>query len=425
MFAFQRSHAAVLVALLLVLVVSMPVMAGEADDDASVEAVVREVFGLKHVTFGGRLFCDWMEWGSVDTSLENELGEDAFVGGTEFRTARVQMAGEVSDRIGFFIDYDFAGGEAKFKDAYMEYRKIEHLGNIRIGHIREPFGLEGLTSSKYTTFMEPALTSAFYPWRNTGLMLHNTVADGAVTWQGGIFRDADAVGAGSGEDEFSYTARVAGAVLRADDGRQLLHLGASYSHRGPGDEIARFKSSGENHLGPVLVDSGELQAHGVTLFGLEAAAGFGSVLLQGEYVKASVDCIEEISWRGGAVRGGSPADFSGYYIQASWMITGETHPFSKGAPGRVKPNRPLGDEGRGAFELAIRYSGLDLTDTSAYIEGGELTDTTVGVNWYTSANSRIMLNYVISSYVGPEVEERGEDVEGSTSALLTRFQIDF
>ncbi len=425
MLAFQRSHAAAVAAVLILMTVSLPVMAGEVDDDASVEAVVREVFGLKHVTFGGRLFCDWMEWGSVDSSLETALGEDAFVGGTEFRTARVQMAGEVSDRIGFFIDYDFSGGDAKFKDAYMEYRKIAHLGNIRVGHIREPFGLEGLTSSKYTTFMEPALTSAFYPWRNTGLMLHNTVADDIVTWQAGVFRDADAVGAGSGEEEFSYTARVATVAWRTEGGRRIVHLGAAYSHRNPGDGVARFKSTAENHLGPVLADSGELQAHGVSLLGLEVAAGFGPVLLQGEYVKASVDRIEQTSWLGDPVRGGSSVDFSGYYVQASWMITGETHPFSKGAPARIKPVRPLGDGGRGAFELAVRFSGLDLTDTSAYIEGGELSNTTVGLNWYTSANSRIMLNYVISSYVGPDVEERGEGVEGSTSALLTRFQIDF
>ncbi len=425
MFAIRRSLVAAMAALLVLAFFSLPVSAGDIDDNASIESVVREVLGLKHVTFGGRLFCDWMEWGSSDAALETEFGTDAFVGGTEFRAARVQMAGELSDRIGFFVDYDFAGGEAKLKDAYMEYRKIAHFGNIRIGHIREPFGLEGLTSSKYTTFMEPALTSAFYPYRNTGLMLHNTVADDNITWQAGVFRDADAFGAGSGEDEFSYTARLAGIGWRAEDDSRLIHLGASYSHRTPGDGIARFKSTSENHLGPVLADSGELQAHNVSLLGLEAAAGFGPVLIQGEYVKASVDRIEEISWLGGPVRGSCCADFSGYYVQASWMITGETHPFSKGAPARIKPNRPLGDDGRGAFELAVRYSGLNLTDTGSGIEGGELTNTTVGLNWYTSANSRIMLNYVISSYVGPESVERGEDVEGSTSALLTRFQIDF
>ncbi len=431
MFSSHRSHAAVPAAVLVLtaffalMVCTLPAAADEVDDDASVEAVVREVFGLKHVTFGGRLFCDWMEWGSVDSSLETAFGEDEFVGGTEFRTARVQMAGEVSDRIGFFVDYDFSGGEAKLKDAYMEYRRIEHLGNIRIGHIREPFGLEGLTSSKYTTFMEPALTSAFYPWRNTGLMLHNTVADDVVTWQAGIFRDADATGAGRGEDEFSYTARLASEAWRSEDGRRIVHLGASYSHRNPGDEIARFKSASENHLGPVLADTGELQAHGVSLLGFEIAAGFGPVLLQGEYVKASVDQVEGTPWLGDPVRGGSSADFSGYYVQVSWLMTGETHPFSKGAPGRIKPRSPLGDGGRGAFELAVRYSGLDLTDTSAHIEFGELSNTTVGLNWYTSANSRIMLNYVISDYMGPDAEERGEDIEGSTSALLTRFQIDF
>jgi len=425
MFVIRRSVVAAVAALLALASFALPVRAGDVDDTASIESVVREVLGLKHVTFGGRLFCDWMEWGSVDSSLESQFGSDAFVGGTEFRAARVQMAGELSDRIGFFVDYDFAGGEAKLKDAYMEYRKIAHFGNLRIGHVREPFGLEGLTSNKYTTFMEPALTSAFYPYRNTGLMLHNTVADDNITWQAGVFRDADAFGAGSGDDQFSYTVRLTGVAWRTEDGGRLIHIGASYSHRNPGDGIARFKSASENHLGPVLADSGELQAQNVTLLGFEAAAGFGPVLLQGEYVEASVDRLEQVFWLGAPVRGSCCVDFAGYYVQASWMITGETHPFSKGSPARIKPNRPLGDEGRGALELAVRYSGLDLTDIGSGVGGGELTNTTIGLNWYSSANSRIMLNYVISSYAGPDVTGRGADVEGNTSAFLTRFQIDF
>lgn len=429
MYRFRSTHAAALAALFVLVAVALPSTARdvEIEEGDSVESVVREVLGLKHVVFGGRLFVDWMEWGSFEQSLETAFSEDAFLGGTEFRTARVQMSGEVTERLAFFIDYDFSGGDVKLKDAYMEFRQIDHLGNLRVGHIREPFGLEGLTSSKYTTFMESALTSAFYPWRNTGFMLHNVVADERATWAAGVFRDADAFGAGSGEDELSYTARVTGTPWLPESGGGMFHLGASYSHRKPNDGVARFKASPENHMGPVLADTGEVDVYSETLLGFEAAVALGSLLVQGEYVRASMDRVEGVSWKDDSGRGarGDLVAFSGYYIQASWTFTGESRVFSKGVPARLKPTHQFEDDGRGAFELAVRYSGVDLTNTGAGVEGGELTDMTIGFNWYTSANSRVMLNYVISDYAGPDVEERGDGVEGSTSALLTRFQIDF
>ncbi len=419
-----RAWPAALVAGLLVIGACVPASAGDSGEGVA-EAVVRKVLGLNGVTFGGRLFMDWTEWGSHESSLESEFGVEAFTGGTEFRAARVHMKGEVSDRLGFFIDYDLAGGDAALKDAYMEYRRIAHLGNLRIGHIREPFGLEGLTSNRYTTFMEPGLQSAFYPWRNTGFMLHNTVADGILTWQVGVFRDADAFGEGSGDDELAYTVRLAGVALRTEEARQFVQLGASFSHRNPDDGIARFKAAPENHMGPVLADTGELEVDDVTLLGLEAAVGLGPVLLQGEYVWATADRLEGTSWKAASARGccSEASTFAGYAVQVSWVLTGERRPFAKGSPGRLEPKDPLGDDGRGAFEVAVRLSGLDLAD--GVIDGGELRDVTIGLNWYTSSKSRIMVNYVMSDYSGPAGAEREADVEGSASALLTRFQIDF
>ena len=50
--------------------------------------------------------------------------------------------------------------------------------------------------------------------------------------------------------------------------------------------------------------------------------------------------------------------------------------------------------GKGAWEVAVRYSHLDLDDNS--ISGGVLNDLTFGVNWYTNAYTKIVFNYVHS-----------------------------
>ena len=48
--------------------------------------------------------------------------------------------------------------------------------------------------------------------------------------------------------------------------------------------------------------------------------------------------------------------------------------------------------GKGAWELAARWSYLELNDKN--IEGGRPSDVTIGVNWYYNNRMRFMANYV-------------------------------
>ncbi len=406
---------------ILAVVLLLSIAAPVAAEETSGEIIVKRILGIHDVAFGGRLFNDWMEWADVDREMEDAFGEDAFVGGTEFRAARIHMKGRIHDHMRFFVDYDLAGGDASLKDAYVEVHGIPAVGNVRVGHIREPFTLEGLTSSKYMTFMEFALPTAFKPWRNSGFMLHNTALDGRMTWAVGAFRDVDGYGQGSGNNEMSYTARLTGTPVRRDGGTTMVHVGGSVSLRNPDGESVRYKIAPENHTAPVLIDTGagEMNVDSVVQFGIEAAAVVGPIYLQGEYVSVGVDLSstaepDSVGFRG-ARDIAEEATFTGYYVQVSWMLTGEHRPFKAGCIARVKPATTFMDDGWGALELAVRYSNLDLDDSDAAIMGGNLTDTTVGLNWYMSANSRVMLNYVMSDL---------EDV-GKSAAFMTRFQVDF
>jgi len=58
--------------------------------------------------------------------------------------------------------------------------------------------------------------------------------------------------------------------------------------------------------------------------------------------------------------------------------------------------------GRGAYEVAARYSYLDLD--SGTIAGGKLHDLTLGLNWYANRNMRMMFNYVAASPEGFDVQ---------------------
>jgi len=355
--------------------------------------------GDEVVKFGGRIMNDWA-WHSDDTG--------SFVDGTEFRRARLYAAGTLYGNVDFKAQYDFAGGDADFKDVWIGLKDIGP-GNLKVGHFKEPFSIEELTSSKYISFMERSLPDAFAPGRNTGAMVYDHVDDARMTWAVGVFRTANDTGndTAGNDGEYSVTARVTAAPIYRDDGRSVLHLGAAYSVRAADGNSVSFAQRPEDHLAPKLVDTAGIAADGVDLLGVEAAWVRGPLSVQAELVQASVDATA-----------GSDPDFQGYYVMGSWVLTGESRPYDpkSGTFGRLRPESNYGDEGKGALELTARLSSIDLSD--AGVAGGELDDVTLGCNWYLNPHTRVMLNYVLGN-----LDDGGAG--NDSDALLMRFQIDF
>ena len=109
--------------------------------------------------------------------------------------------------------------------------------------------------------------------------------------------------------------------------------------------------------------------------------------------------------------------FSGAYVQFSVFLTGESRTYNPRA-GIFELIEPLhsfeaSSWGQGAWELALRYSTIDLNDKD--IPGGELEDVTLGLNWYLNSSARVTLNYVHSQLKSG----------GSANILMTRLQIAF
>ena len=90
-------------------------------------------------------------------------------------------------------------------------------------------------------------------------------------------------------------------------------------------------------------------------------------------------------------------------MQLGYFLTGESRGYDKrmGKYDRVKPLENfflVRDEngrvqyGLGAWELAYRYSYLNLNDSS--IQGGVYSEHTVGLNWYWNPNIKFQINYI-------------------------------
>lgn len=362
-------------------------------------ATVDGDFKLK---IGGRLQTDWL-WSSEDNAIKLDVGEQE--DGVEVRRARLYFSGLIYDNVEYKLQFDFAGGDADLKDAYLGLTDFP-LGKLRMGHFKEPFSLDELTSSKNITFLERALPNVFAPGRNTGFMLHNTCPEERMTTAIGVFRSTDDYGEDVDDGGYNITGRVTALPIYENKGANLVHLGAAYSYRNPDDSI-QYRQRPEAHLTDRFVDTGSFAGDQVDLVGLEAAWVNGSLSLQGEYMMADADRLG----------GGSDVDFNGYYVQACYFLTGEHRSYktSEGAFSRVKPkeNYSAACGGPGAWEVKARYSGLDLSDQD--ITGGELDDISVGLNWYLNPNTKIMWDYVHAD----------KDDIGEADMLMMRLQFDF
>ncbi|MGD9157893.1 MAG: porin [Desulfobacteraceae bacterium] len=373
------------------------------------------------VKFVGRILNDWAVI-NADQELDNAFGDTLLEGsGTEFRQARIEFSGTIYNDIIFRAEYDFAGGDADFKDVWVGMKKIPHLGQIRFGHQKEPFSLEQLNNVMYLVFMEKGLVSALVPNRNTGVKIINSTADKKLAWSLSIMKDVDDTGDGFKDgSDYNFTGRISGVPINSNSGRNLLHLGLSYSHQfRKDDNTLRLRERPETHITDVrLADTGNIPGvDAVDLLGGEIGFIRGSLSLQSEYVYAMLSS-----------QASDDPEFSSWYIFCSYFLTGENRAYRLDDGGgeftrvKIKNDFHLNKPGWGAWEIALRYSMLDLNDNG--IKGGKETNWTLGLNWYLNPNLRWDLNYVLA-----KIEDRDSGGvainEADTNILMTRFQIYF
>ena len=350
--------------------------------------------GKFKLKFGGRIQADY-HFEDCDAVLDCD-GD-----GFEFRRARLFFSGTVYERVEFKAQYDFAGGDADFKDVWIGLKT--GAGKIQFGHFKEFFSLEELTSSNHLAFLERSLNNAFAPGRNSGVGFSGKHGD-KVNWGIGAFYDANDFGISSNEDNVNLTGRVAVRPIYRDQGKKLLHIGIAATHKDRASSI-RFRARPEAHFTGRFVDTRSFAADDALILGLELAGVNDALWWAAEYNQADV-----------STPGGSDPTFDGGYLQVGYLLGGNHRRYktSAGAFDRQKPADNWGlDGGKGAWEIALRYSTIDLTDNG--IDGGEEDNLTLGVNWYLNPSTRLMINYI------------NADVDGAGSAdfFLVRWHLDF
>ncbi len=334
---------------------------------------------------GGRIQTDAM-FISQDDSLNNHFDAK---NGVEFRRARIYFSGLLYRNISFKFQLDFANGIAVIKDAYLQVEKIPVIGNIRAGNFKEPAGLAMLTSSNFLTMMERPLGNVFDNDRNIGLMIFNQYFDSRFSWYAGYFYPTDNSGKYLGNN-YNLVFRLTGLPLyNTDNGYKVLHLGGSFAYQFHDDSEFKFSVRPEAHLAPKYLSVTFDKLNSIDDINMEFLYIHNSLSLEAEYIYSTLNT------GAGSVLQDKHYNLHAWHATVSWFITGEHKNYVKSKTffDGVKPKRNLGDNGGfGALELAVRYSTIDLDYHD--LTGGNLSDITVGLNWYLNPATKIAFNYI-------------------------------
>jgi phosphate-selective porin OprO and OprP len=316
----------------------------------------------------------------------------------------------------FNLQYDPTNASTPIKNLLVSYKAFGPF-TVTGGNFTEPFSLDRLTSNNDIMFMERSLANAFVPGRNTGFAIgthgHNwTLAAGIF---GGNINSSVDQGGTAGTIRATYA-----PILTSNE---VLHFGVAASHRSLDRAMpaVSFDTSPESFLFKAsLVDTGRIDARAIDRIGAEFAWAHGAFRTQAEYMTTHVE-----RWIGGDV------NFQGGYIQGAWVINGKSPRYAidadtateVGVFKRVQPEsaQRLSRGGFGVFEVAARYSAIDLT--SGDIQGGFQQDVTLGLNWYPEPFIRVMGNY-IHAWANPTAQAvTGRPAEADIGQI--RLQIAF
>jgi phosphate-selective porin OprO/OprP len=354
--------------------------------------------------------------------------------GMFFRRVRFRADGAGYELVEFVLEVNFEQlNFITFDHMWFGFKDLPFLGTVRIGQHKVPQGMEMIGSDYHLTFLErSSLSDAIWTLFAPGVFVANNFLDDNVSFQTMFHRlqPTQFYTSDFGNGDYASTTRLTWTPVYKDEGANLVHVGGSYQWRhadlgrtiqpgGTGNafadtqHVARFRARPElrdaTGIGTTLggdtarfVDTGFLLASNVHTISPEFLLIAGPFSVQAEAAWSYVQDARQIY---PAAAFGTPRGtpmFWGGYIETSYFLTGEHRGYDRrfGMYDRPKVRENFflvrGEDGRfhmglGAWQVAYRYSYLDLNDNG--INGGQLGQHTLGLNWYFNDNAKLQFQY--------------------------------
>ena len=202
-----------------------------------------------------------------------------------------------------------------------------------------------------------------------------------MSWAAGLFNDWLIEGEDYDESSTQAVGRVTWLPYLSPDEGSVVHVGQGVRYTNAKNGL-QFRSRPETGDAPRFVDTDLFDANSSTLFNWELGLRSGPLWLMTEYSDNHID----------APSVGNPR-FTGYHVSGTWAFTREMRPYRKasGVFGGLPIAQDVAQGGRGAWEMALRYSSIDLTE--GLITGGEMDIATIQLNWWLTKSMAVSVNY--------------------------------
>jgi phosphate-selective porin OprO/OprP len=363
----------------------------------------------------GSLATDYRR-GSVGATGNRETNAASdFSDGAYFRRARMGFEGTFTRDFEYRLMLELGGagteGPTRINDAWIAYTGLAPF-RIQLGAFSPAANMEDSSSVDDQLFIERATPSELS--RTLGAAdgrLGLAIRGAGKRWMSSLTLTSRTVNdAEVFDSQLATVGRAGFLVVTTDD--HNVHLGVNgtyvFQPADQGNAVAnrypiRFRDRPEVRVDSTrLIDTGGIDANSAYAAGLEFAMNWKNFLLQGEDFRYGVERRDPTTL--------ANPKFGGYYVEGSWVITGERHRYNM-TNAAFQPPRPrapfsFAEANYGAWELALRYSHTDLdfheglAGTAAAadsVRGGVQNIKAVGVNWYPNTNFRLMLEYLMIS----------------------------
>ena len=340
-------------------------------------------------------------------------------GGTRsyVRRAFLGVQGRLSEQWRYKVDFILTPSATSIgvDDAFLEY--VNPNWSIVIGEHNITSPLEDRISSLDIPFIErSSVINAFEYGRRAGIGF----ITGGANWSVSAAAQGDSVNnaeSGANNDESTaLSGRFTFAPIfeTSPEGVTLLHLGVHARQRYQGDDaLAQIRTRPLNGRNTRWIDAGSAAINRLesdTSIGAEVSFQHGPFGATAEYIVLN-----------GETTAGLEREYSGYYVDAFWSLTGESRAYrgNQGSFGAIVPRNPITREGGfGHLMLSARYDYLDLSD-GADVNRGEQTAYAVGLDWIPLDHVRFKLNYAHSEM------DRTVGADDDARVITLRTQFDF
>jgi len=378
------------------------------------------------------------------------VGNDGFL----LRRARPILQGTLFKDFDFLFVPDFGTGNnggnggttstPQIFDAYLNYRYSPAL-QFQAGKFKSPVGLEQAQSDRDITFNERSLATDLVPNRDIGFELHGDLFDGVVSYAAGIFTgvgDARLSSNSDYEDDKAFAGRLFFQPFKKLSVQPLagfgFGLGGSYEDMQATNTAGLPNTTGGSTPGYATVGQQQFFAYNPTNGSVVANGQHWRLSPQGSYYYGPFGLLGEYVISDQRVKrigtGPQPSAYlqnTGWGITGSWLLTGEDASF-----GPIVPRHPfsLKEGGWGAWQLAARYSELDIDHHAFPVFSNPATSASsahewsVGLNWYLNRNVRVDLSFSQTRFDGGGAGGNGPPgnvTRQTENVLFTRMQLAF